>query len=59
MAADERRGEEELLLVQALWRHGDRTPVKTWKTDPYQVATWPKVLIFLYFEAKMVGYFID
>ncbi|KAK6049928.1 hypothetical protein COOONC_12567 [Cooperia oncophora] len=33
-------GEMELLLVQAMWRHGDRSPTKTFKTDPFQEANW-------------------
>nr|AAN08587.1 putative esophageal gland cell secretory protein 21 [Meloidogyne incognita] len=32
----------ELVLVQALWRHGDRSPTKTFKTDKYQEKDWPQ-----------------
>ncbi|KAK0404929.1 hypothetical protein QR680_017705 [Steinernema hermaphroditum] len=31
----------ELLQIQALWRHGDRAPAKTFETDPHQADTWP------------------
>ncbi|KAK0419579.1 hypothetical protein QR680_014215 [Steinernema hermaphroditum] len=33
---------DELLLVQALWRHGDRIPQGTYKDDPYQQSFWGK-----------------
>ncbi|KAK6738512.1 hypothetical protein RB195_020548 [Necator americanus] len=33
-------GEMELVLVQAMWRHGDRSPTKTFKTDPFQEGNW-------------------
>ncbi|KAF7634512.1 hypothetical protein Mgra_00006083 [Meloidogyne graminicola] len=32
----------ELILVQAIWRHGDRSPTKTFKTDKYQEENWPQ-----------------
>ncbi|KHJ80399.1 hypothetical protein OESDEN_19926 [Oesophagostomum dentatum] len=35
-----RDGEMELLLVQAIWRHGDRSPTKTFPTDPFQDGNW-------------------
>ncbi|KAK0424484.1 hypothetical protein QR680_008690 [Steinernema hermaphroditum] len=31
----------KLLHIQALWRHGDRTPVATYPTDPHQEDSWP------------------
>uniref|UniRef100_A0A1I7YXR6 Lysosomal acid phosphatase n=1 Tax=Steinernema glaseri TaxID=37863 RepID=A0A1I7YXR6_9BILA len=31
----------KLLHIQSLWRHGDRTPVGTYPTDPYQENAWP------------------
>ncbi|KAL3077375.1 hypothetical protein niasHT_035210 [Heterodera trifolii] len=34
--------EDELLLVQALWRHGDRSPLGTFKNDPNQEDAWPQ-----------------
>ncbi|KAK6027260.1 histidine acid phosphatase [Ostertagia ostertagi] len=30
----------ELLLVQVIWRHGDRSPTKTFPTDPFQDGNW-------------------
>ncbi|KAK0419578.1 hypothetical protein QR680_014214 [Steinernema hermaphroditum] len=33
---------DELVLVQSLWRHGDRTPQGTYKDDPYQENFWGK-----------------
>ncbi|CAJ0605942.1 unnamed protein product [Cylicocyclus nassatus] len=33
-------GEMELMLVQAVWRHGDRSPTKTYPTDPFQDGNW-------------------
>ncbi|CAD6191790.1 unnamed protein product [Caenorhabditis auriculariae] len=33
-------GTKQLLFVQALWRHGDRSPTKTWKTDGFQESSW-------------------
>ncbi|CAJ0605941.1 unnamed protein product [Cylicocyclus nassatus] len=33
-------GEMELLLVQAMWRHGDRSPTRTYKNDPIREANW-------------------
>jgi lysosomal acid phosphatase len=32
---------DQLLLVQSLFRHGDRTPTGTYPTDPYQESFWP------------------
>ncbi|GMT04450.1 hypothetical protein PENTCL1PPCAC_26624, partial [Pristionchus entomophagus] len=31
---------DELLFVQTLWRHGDRTPTSTYPSDPYQLDFW-------------------
>ncbi|KAE9547264.1 hypothetical protein FO519_009524 [Halicephalobus sp. NKZ332] len=33
---------DELLFVQAIWRHGDRTPAATYPTDPYINYSWPQ-----------------
>uniref|UniRef100_A0A1I7U8K0 Lysosomal acid phosphatase n=1 Tax=Caenorhabditis tropicalis TaxID=1561998 RepID=A0A1I7U8K0_9PELO len=33
-------GTKELVFVQTLWRHGDRSPTKTFPTDPYQEDAW-------------------
>ncbi|CAI5443612.1 unnamed protein product [Caenorhabditis angaria] len=33
-------GTKELLFVQTLWRHGDRSPTKTFKTDAFQEGNW-------------------
>uniref|UniRef100_A0A7E4UR76 acid phosphatase n=1 Tax=Panagrellus redivivus TaxID=6233 RepID=A0A7E4UR76_PANRE len=33
---------DELLFVQAVWRHGDRSPCETFKTDKYQEDFWPQ-----------------
>uniref|UniRef100_A0A914WAK5 Acid phosphatase n=1 Tax=Plectus sambesii TaxID=2011161 RepID=A0A914WAK5_9BILA len=35
-------GADELLFVQALWRHGDRSPTRTFPNDQYQVGQWPQ-----------------
>ena len=40
LAAAVKIGNKELLLVQAVWRHGDRSPTKTYKSDPYQEGNW-------------------
>ncbi|KAK0407127.1 hypothetical protein QR680_019015 [Steinernema hermaphroditum] len=31
----------ELVHVQAVWRHGDRTPARTYRNDPNQEDKWP------------------
>ncbi|GMR32407.1 hypothetical protein PMAYCL1PPCAC_02602, partial [Pristionchus mayeri] len=31
---------DELLFLQTLWRHGDRTPTSTYPSDPYQEDFW-------------------
>ncbi|KAK6014586.1 hypothetical protein OSTOST_20027, partial [Ostertagia ostertagi] len=33
-------GDLELLLVQVIWRHGDRGPTKTFPNDPIQEHDW-------------------
>lgn len=33
-------GNMELLLVHTVWRHGDRSPTKTFPTDPFQEGNW-------------------
>ncbi|WKX97863.1 hypothetical protein Q1695_013507 [Nippostrongylus brasiliensis] len=33
-------GVMELLLVQTIWRHGDRSPTKTFPSDPFQEGNW-------------------
>ncbi|KAK5986693.1 Intestinal acid phosphatase, partial [Trichostrongylus colubriformis] len=33
-------GDMELLLVQVIWRHGDRSPTKTFPKDPFQERNW-------------------
>ncbi|KAE9547666.1 hypothetical protein FO519_009122 [Halicephalobus sp. NKZ332] len=33
---------DELVFLQAVWRHGDRSPTKTFKTDPYKEDSWPQ-----------------
>ncbi|MCJ8747479.1 hypothetical protein PDJAM_G00153930 [Pangasius djambal] len=35
-------GECKLRLVIMLYRHGDRSPVKAYPTDPYQESAWPQ-----------------
>uniref|UniRef100_A0A914D7H7 acid phosphatase n=1 Tax=Acrobeloides nanus TaxID=290746 RepID=A0A914D7H7_9BILA len=32
--------EDKLIFLQAVWRHGDRSPTTTFPTDPNQEATW-------------------
>ena len=34
--------EDELVFLQGVWRHGDRSPTRTFKTDPYQESSWPQ-----------------
>ncbi|RCN40282.1 hypothetical protein ANCCAN_13769 [Ancylostoma caninum] len=33
-------GEMELLLVQVIWRHGDRSPTLTFQSDPFEEGDW-------------------
>uniref|UniRef100_A0A8R1DHX0 Acid phosphatase n=1 Tax=Caenorhabditis japonica TaxID=281687 RepID=A0A8R1DHX0_CAEJA len=33
-------GTKELIFVQTLWRHGDRSPTRTFKSDPFQESSW-------------------
>ncbi|VDM48707.1 unnamed protein product [Toxocara canis] len=32
---------DNLIMVQVIWRHGDRSPTKTFKNDPNQESAWP------------------
>ena len=34
--------EDELVFLQGVWRHGDRSPTRTFKTDPYKESSWPQ-----------------
>ncbi|KAK6049926.1 hypothetical protein COOONC_12565 [Cooperia oncophora] len=38
--ASEKDSDMELLLVQAIWRHGDRSPTRTFPNDPFQERNW-------------------
>lgn len=41
-AEEEQEGDDDqLLLVQVIWRHGDRAPCKTYPTDPNGEEKWP------------------
>jgi lysosomal acid phosphatase len=33
---------DELLLVEAVWRHGDRSPTDTFPSDPNREDKWPQ-----------------
>ncbi|XP_034461010.1 lysosomal acid phosphatase isoform X1 [Hippoglossus hippoglossus] len=41
-ACGEAAAEKKLLYVTVLFRHGDRSPVKTFPTDPHQESDWPQ-----------------
>ncbi|KAM9836283.1 lysosomal acid phosphatase [Aulostomus maculatus] len=34
--------DRQLLYVTVLFRHGDRSPIKTFPTDPHQESSWPQ-----------------
>ncbi|KAH7694264.1 Histidine acid phosphatase family protein, partial [Aphelenchoides avenae] len=34
-------GENQLLFLQVVWRHGDRAPTETYPNDPHQEDAWP------------------
>ncbi|XP_068165181.1 lysosomal acid phosphatase [Antennarius striatus] len=34
--------EKKLVFVTVLYRHGDRSPIKAYPTDPYQESDWPQ-----------------
>ncbi|XP_068612531.1 lysosomal acid phosphatase-like [Brachionichthys hirsutus] len=34
--------EKKLVFVVVLYRHGDRSPIKAYPTDPYQESDWPQ-----------------
>uniref|UniRef100_A0A914Y128 acid phosphatase n=1 Tax=Panagrolaimus superbus TaxID=310955 RepID=A0A914Y128_9BILA len=34
--------DDKLVFLQAVWRHGDRSPIETYKSDPYQEDSWPQ-----------------
>ncbi|XP_061103051.1 lysosomal acid phosphatase [Conger conger] len=35
-------GERQLKFVTLVYRHGDRSPIKAYPTDPYQESAWPQ-----------------
>ncbi|KAG0418225.1 hypothetical protein HPB47_005032 [Ixodes persulcatus] len=38
--ASQSSGNSSLVLLQIVYRHGDRTPIATFKKDPHQIPTW-------------------
>jgi len=44
--------EDELLSLQFVFRHGDRTPKSLYKNDPYRHYAWPEGLAALTAQGK-------
>lgn len=38
--ASQSSAESSLVLLQVVYRHGDRTPISTFKNDPHPISTW-------------------